>query len=395
MLAGRAACPFEHAQGEPRKAVHIQSRHAGEIRPIRKSKFGIKRHLIRGEQDEGRTVGFGFQFRRDFFKTAPRFARPGPAQNHSERHAHHSVPKTLILLSHGGKPANNRQKSAHEPCTRVAGPFLSPPTPRAGTISHNRASLSLHGSPFSFYPACPLKKRITEATREISEEGFTVKNRDWNNRELLNEWREEWANYANRALEHAGIEERITHLSHEARGLEILPTVHLDHVAHEMEMRGIQTDRGNINRERQEYNRVVLDLHKYREEKKALEEKQQQERFSTPSERVQLQEASKYLKAEPSFKNVSERLQQLDKWEKSLDNNSQYLRWKDQTIEKAGEHFRWIHSFEEERIRQEQQRIENSNWLNPIKIKQNKAIKGQAEKQIAHLKARSSSMITS
>lgn len=159
-------------------------------------------------------------------------------------------------------------------------------------------------------------------------------------------------------------------------------------------MRGIQTDRGNINRERQEYNRVVLDLHKYREEKKALEEKQQQERFSTPSERVQLQEASKYLKAEPSFKNVSERLQQLDKWEKSLDNNSQYLRWKDQTIEKAGEHFRWIHSFEE-RIGKEQQRIENSNWLNPIKIKQNKAIKEQAEKQIAHLKARSSSMITS
>jgi len=101
------------------------------------------------------------------------------------------------------------------------------------------------------------------------------------------------------------------------------------------------------------------------------------------------------LKAEPFFKNVSERLQQLDKWEKSLDNNSQYLSWKDQTIEKAGEHFRWIHSFEEERIRQEQQRIENSNWLNPIKIKQNKAIKEQAEKQIAHLKARSSSMITS
>ncbi|WP_158077211.1 MobA/MobL family protein [Caenibacillus caldisaponilyticus] len=150
--------------------------------------------------------------------------------------------------------------------------------PRTGTISSNRASLSLHGSPFSFYPACPPKKRITEATREISEEGFTVKNQDWNNRELLNEWREEWANYANRALGHAGIEERITHLSHEARGLEILPTVHLGHVAHEMEMRGIQTDRGNINRERQEYNRVVLDLHKYREEKKALEEKQQQER---------------------------------------------------------------------------------------------------------------------
>ncbi|MDA6082860.1 MobA/MobL family protein, partial [Escherichia coli] len=83
---------------------------------------------------------------------------------------------------------------------------------------------------------------------------------DWNKKELLEQWREEWANHANKALEKEGIPERISHLSHEARGLEQLPTVHLGHVAHEMEKRGIQTEKGNINRDRQEYNALVLDL---------------------------------------------------------------------------------------------------------------------------------------
>ena len=42
-------------------------------------------------------------------------------------------------------------------------------------------------------------------TREISEEGFTVKNRDWNKKELLEQWREQWAEHANRALEREGV----------------------------------------------------------------------------------------------------------------------------------------------------------------------------------------------
>ncbi|MCM0627527.1 MobA/MobL family protein, partial [Lysinibacillus sp. OL1_EC] len=111
---------------------------------------------------------------------------------------------------------------------------------------------------------------VMMTTREISEEGFTVKNRDWNDRELLNQWREQWADHANKALEKEGIQERISHLSHEARGLEQMPTVHLGHVASAMEKEGKMSDRGNINRDRQEYNRLVVDLQKYREEKQVL-----------------------------------------------------------------------------------------------------------------------------
>ena len=91
---------------------------------------------------------------------------------------------------------------------------------------------------------------------------------DWDKKETLGQWREQWSEYANKALENEGIQERISHLSHEARGLEVLPTVHLGHVAHSMEKRGVESDRGNINREREEYNHIVVDLQKYREEKK-------------------------------------------------------------------------------------------------------------------------------
>ena len=95
--------------------------------------------------------------------------------------------------------------------------------------------------------------------RTIDEKGFGKKNRDWNadfanskknekgfikSSENCLDIREKWAEYANQALEREGIQDRISHLSHEARGLEILPTVHLGHVAHEMEKHGVESDRG-------------------------------------------------------------------------------------------------------------------------------------------------------
>lgn len=229
-------------------------------------------------------------------------------------------------------------------------------------------------------------------TREISEEGFTVKNRDWNDRELLNQWREQWADHANKALEREGIEDRISHLSHEARGIEQLPTVHLGHVAHEMENKGIETDRGNINRERQEYNRLVVDLQKYREEKQAIEQelarKQEQKKSAekfTPAERVYLQEAKKILKAEPTIQKIAERHEQLGKWENRVTNNDQYLRWKDDKIREASEHHRWI-QFSKNQIQQAQQRIDDINWLNPLKVKENRMTKERALQDIENAK---------
>lgn len=116
-------------------------------------------------------------------------------------------------------------------------------------------------------------------TREISEEGFTNKNRDWNQKEQLEQWREQWSVYTNHALERSGSSARISHESFEKQNPELMPTVHLGHVAAEMEKRGVQTERGNINRAAKEHNAVVVQLDEYRKQKaelvKAKTERQQ------------------------------------------------------------------------------------------------------------------------
>lgn len=225
-------------------------------------------------------------------------------------------------------------------------------------------------------------------TREITSDGFGSKNRDWNKKELLGQWREEWANHANKALEKEGIQEQISHLSHEARGLEQLPTVHLGHVAHEMEKRGVRTEKGDVNRDRQEYNALVVDLQKYREEKQALEQvkarqqEQKDEQFNTAAERVDLQNASKVLKGKPSLQNIKKRYEQLDKWDERLNKSDSYIRWKDKTIREASEHFGWVNSFEK-KIQEAEKEIENISWGNPFKLKENLIAKDNAEQQIS------------
>ena len=52
---------------------------------------------------------------------------------------------------------------------------------------------------------------ILLTTREVGDDGFTIKNRDWNKVELLADWREAWARDTNVALERSGIEGRVDH----------------------------------------------------------------------------------------------------------------------------------------------------------------------------------------
>lgn len=63
---------------------------------------------------------------------------------------------------------------------------------------------------------------ILLTTREIGPEGFTAKNRDWNAKELLEDWREAWARDSNHALERCGHEARIDHRTLEAQREEAL-----------------------------------------------------------------------------------------------------------------------------------------------------------------------------
>jgi len=267
----------------------------------------------------------------------------------------------------------------------------------------------------------------------------TVSLTDWDKKENLVQWREEWANHANKALEREGSLERISHLSHEARGLEQLPTVHLGHINNEMEKRGVATVRGDLNRERQEYNNLVVDLQKYREEKQAIEQAKasqleqpkeiNRERFFIPKEepsaktiqkeiiekfkpefeerksidkveshgqekeqhlytseeQAHLQGARKILKAEPSLENIQERHKQIDKWEIRVTNGDQFNQWKDKTIKEAVNQFSAISGYQNT-IQEQQQRLNNINWLNPLKLKENRATKEQAESTILSCK---------
>ena len=63
---------------------------------------------------------------------------------------------------------------------------------------------------------------ILLSTREIGPEGFSSKNRDWNAKELLEDWRAAWARDSNHALERCGHEARIDHRTLEAQREEAL-----------------------------------------------------------------------------------------------------------------------------------------------------------------------------
>lgn len=64
--------------------------------------------------------------------------------------------------------------------------------------------------------------------REISVEGFSKKkNRDWNSKEQLVEWRKNWEIAINEELEKKHISERVSCETLEAQGINRIPTVHV------------------------------------------------------------------------------------------------------------------------------------------------------------------------
>ncbi len=93
--------------------------------------------------------------------------------------------------------------------------------------------------------------------REINEEGFSFKNREWNKRELLEKQREAWSSYANQALEKAGVESKIDHRSLLEQGINRIPQIHLGSAITAMMERGVETDKGDRWREIEEANKQI------------------------------------------------------------------------------------------------------------------------------------------
>src|SRR3984885_6584711 len=74
----------------------------------------------------------------------------------------------------------------------------------------------------------------------VDESGFGRKVRDWNRTEMVDRWRERWAELANERLAELDIDVRIDHRSLEAQGIALEPQSQIGAPAKRIEDRGIE-----------------------------------------------------------------------------------------------------------------------------------------------------------
>ena len=79
--------------------------------------------------------------------------------------------------------------------------------------------------------------------REVGEDGFGAKQRDWNRTELVEQWRERWADHVNVRLAELDIDARIDHRSLEAQGIDLEPQDKIGPAAQRMDERGLESER--------------------------------------------------------------------------------------------------------------------------------------------------------
>ncbi|MFA5490816.1 MAG: Ti-type conjugative transfer relaxase TraA, partial [Candidimonas sp.] len=86
--------------------------------------------------------------------------------------------------------------------------------------------------------------------RSVDENGFGQKVRDWNRTEMVERWRERWAEHVNERLAELDIDARIDHRSLEAQGIGLEPQSQIGAPAQRIEGEGIDAaDRAEMHRE--------------------------------------------------------------------------------------------------------------------------------------------------
>ncbi len=85
--------------------------------------------------------------------------------------------------------------------------------------------------------------------RELVQDGFGLKVREWNGKEFLHSLRAEWANYANLNLKMYGFETKIDHRSFVDQGVDLQPSIHEGIGTKNMNERGIELERVAMNKE--------------------------------------------------------------------------------------------------------------------------------------------------
>ncbi|WP_407865442.1 Ti-type conjugative transfer relaxase TraA [Phyllobacterium phragmitis] len=86
--------------------------------------------------------------------------------------------------------------------------------------------------------------------RSVDENGFGQKVRDWNRTEMVERWRERWADHVNERLAELDIDARIDHRSLEEQGIGLEPQSQIGAPAQRIESEGIEAaDRAELHRE--------------------------------------------------------------------------------------------------------------------------------------------------
>jgi Ti-type conjugative transfer relaxase TraA len=86
--------------------------------------------------------------------------------------------------------------------------------------------------------------------RSVDENGFGPKAREWNRTEMVERWRERWAELANERLAELDIDARVDHRSLEAQGIALEPQSQIGATAQRIEGEGIEAaDRAEMHRE--------------------------------------------------------------------------------------------------------------------------------------------------
>ena len=149
---------------------------------------------------------------------------------------------------------------------------------------------------------------ILLTTRKVNKSGFTEKERAWNDRKLLLEWRERWADWCNHKLYFVS-DSRVDHRSYKEQGIDCLPQIHLGVEVCAVERKGFKTDKGNKNRRIRQRNLEV--------EIAELEKEMQSKRSQQRQEMIDYIEANIGCKVSDAF-TIHDKQSVLEQYEQFL-----------------------------------------------------------------------------
>jgi predicted nucleic acid-binding Zn-ribbon protein len=136
---------------------------------------------------------------------------------------------------------------------------------------------------------------ILLTTRTVDADGFGKKERSWNHKDTLQDWREQWAEIQNRHLrQHLGPDApQVTHKSLADQGIDREGTVHLGPTASAIERKGERSERGDTNREIAAANADRAD---WKSQKRAIEDELAQRAPQQPASPQGLQDEMRKLR---------------------------------------------------------------------------------------------------